>query len=362
MQRQQDYLASPFLSPEFAVAVGRFRPRARVAVLTEGAQIVGFFPFERRELGVGVPIAAGLTDFQGLVHAPGVDWDPRQLLRSCRISVWQFDHLLAGQRPFEPYQSVLAPSPVIDLSEGFAAYYEKLMVKSRSFCKTTAYKERKLARDKGEVCFVLDSSDTGALRDLMAWKSDQYRRTGRIDRFSRGWVVDLVSDLLEVQSDGFRGMLSFLYVDGKPIAGHFGLCFDRVMTGWFPAYDRSYHSYSPGMLHHLRLARAAADAGIHRIDMGKGAKDYKETLKSWDLFVAEGTVAGRSPLGAAHWARTTCGHWMVREIRKRPPLFTAADRVLRGYGRTRSALTLAPLRAGQDSRSGRAERPGTAAR
>ncbi|HTP16710.1 MAG TPA: GNAT family N-acetyltransferase [Streptosporangiaceae bacterium] len=342
MQRKSQYLASPFLSPEFAVAVGMFRSSARVAVLADGPQLAGFFPFEKRKLGVGVPIGAGLTDFQGLVHAPGADWEPRQLLRACGISVWQFDHLLSGQRPFEPYQSTLVPSPVMDLSGGFDVYREKLRVRSHSFYRTMAYKARKLGRDRGEVRFVLDAPDTVALRRLMAWKSDQYRRTGRIDRFSQPWVVDLVDYLLNVRGGGFSSVLSFLYAGDEPVAGHLGLRFDRVLTGWFPAYDKNFHSYSPGLLHHLRLAESAAEAGIHRIDMGKGAKDYKETLKSWDLFVAEGTVAGRSPLAGAHRSRSTFAHWAFREIRNRPKLFAAADRILCTYGRARSSLRSAP--------------------
>ena len=58
---QTKSLADPFLSPEFAVAVDNFRPDARVAVLTEGPKIAGFFPFQRRRFGVGVPIGAGLN-------------------------------------------------------------------------------------------------------------------------------------------------------------------------------------------------------------------------------------------------------------------------------------------------------------
>jgi CelD/BcsL family acetyltransferase involved in cellulose biosynthesis len=80
MQRCTPALANPFLSLEFAIAAALFRPEARVGVLTDGASTVGFFPFERRRLGVGVPIAPGLTDCQGLVHAPGAEWDVRELL------------------------------------------------------------------------------------------------------------------------------------------------------------------------------------------------------------------------------------------------------------------------------------------
>ena len=56
MQRDTPSLGSPFLSAEFARAAGRFRPAARVAVLADGPQTVGFFPFERRGLGAGAPL------------------------------------------------------------------------------------------------------------------------------------------------------------------------------------------------------------------------------------------------------------------------------------------------------------------
>jgi CelD/BcsL family acetyltransferase involved in cellulose biosynthesis len=48
-----ELLANPFLSPDFAIAVGRRRPGTWVAVLHDGPDIVGFLPFERRRLGLG---------------------------------------------------------------------------------------------------------------------------------------------------------------------------------------------------------------------------------------------------------------------------------------------------------------------
>jgi hypothetical protein len=125
MQWATPSLANPFLSPEFAIAVGRFRPDARVAILEDGQSLVGFFPFEKRRLGLGVPIGGRLSGCQGVVHVPGAEWDPRELLRGCGLAAWQFDNLITGQQPFEPYQAATRPSPVIDLADGFKAYYAK---------------------------------------------------------------------------------------------------------------------------------------------------------------------------------------------------------------------------------------------
>ena len=151
MQRKTESLANPFLCPEFAVAVDRVRADARVAVLTDGPDIVGFFPFQRRRLGVGVPIGSGLNDCQGVIHAPDVRWHLGELLRACGLSVWQFDCLVEDQWPFEASTVTVAPSPVIDITDGFETYQENLRAKSPQFCKDLARRTRKLEREAGRA-------------------------------------------------------------------------------------------------------------------------------------------------------------------------------------------------------------------
>ena len=334
MQAATESLANPFLSPEFAVAVDRFCPNARVAVLTDGPEIVGFFSFQRRRLGVGVPIGYGMNDYQGLIHAPGVEWDPRELLRACRLSVWQFDCLAEGQRPFGRYAVAVAPSPVINLTSGFAAYQEKLRVKSPQFTKDLARKARKIEREAGALRFVVDSRDLAELRVLMRWKSGQYHRTGWIDFFDRPWIVNVVEYLFDTHNDQFGGLLSVLYAGGTPVAAHFGLRSGPVLAHCYPAYDPNFSRQSPGLIHHLRLAEETAALGVRLIDMGKGPERYKQTLKNHDLFVAEGMAARGPLLGAAHRARVGAVRWAGPRIRQHPHLLHAADRLLRHYGRT----------------------------
>ena len=76
LQDAHPALDNPFLSPEFIIEVGRLRPQARVAVISDATGILGFFPFERHPFGIGMPIAAGLTDAQGLVHCKDAEFDP----------------------------------------------------------------------------------------------------------------------------------------------------------------------------------------------------------------------------------------------------------------------------------------------
>ncbi len=333
MQQATPVLANPFLSPEFAMAVGRFRPGARVAVLTEGQSTTGFFPFERRRLGVGVPICGWLTPCQGVVHTPGASWDPRELLRGCRLSAWQFDNLIATQKAFTAYHSAIVPSAMIDLSDGFEAYYAKLRVKSSRFCREIERRARKLQREYGELRVVADSRDTGVLRTLMDWKSEQYRQTNHVDRFEQPWLVELLDILLATRGSQLSGLLSALYAGDRLVAAQFGLRSETLLVGWFTGYETSLGKYSPGLIHIKGLAEGMAAAGIRTIDMGAGARNYyKETMKSYDSFVAQGVVTSRSPLGAAHHARNALTWAARRAVRQRPGLHLAIGQVLRRSG------------------------------
>ncbi len=336
MQRAVPYLANPFLSCEFVMAVGRFRPGTQVAILTEGQSIVGFFPFERRQLGLGVPICGWLNSCQGLIHAPDVDWEPRKLLSGCRLSAWQFDCLITGQLPFKPYHGAIESSAVIDLSDGFDAYYSKLRARSPHFCREIARRARKLAREAGELRIATDARDTSLLRTLLDWKSEQYRRTSHVDRFERPWLVGLLDALLAVRDDHLTGVISGLYVGDKPVAAQFGLRNGHLFVGWFTGYDMRLRKYSPGLIHLKKLLEEMAAAGIGVIDMGGGAKNYyKETLKSHETSVARGIVTDRSVLGTAHLVRNASTRWAAHTVHQHPGLHHAADQVLRRTGMAR---------------------------
>lgn len=327
--------ANPFLDPAFTTAVGRVRPGARVAVLQDDGSPVGFFPYERGPLGQGRAIGLGVSDSQGAVLRPGIRLDARRLLRSCALSSWEFDNLEAGQGLFVPHAAEELASPVVDLAEGFERYTRRLRAKSPSFLRQTLAKERRLARQVGEVRFVYDADDPAALRALMGWKSAQYRRTGRRDRFAQDWITRLVGLLCRSEEPECRGVLSVLYAADRPVAAHFGLRSRTVLSWWFPAYDRAYAKYSPGLVLQLRMLEAAAADGVETVDLGSGPARYKESLKTRDLRVYEGAVVRPVPGGAAHWLGREPARAARRFVRNRPRLAGAAARALAEAGRLR---------------------------
>lgn len=289
IQREDEAFASPFLSPEFAVAVGHHRKDVRVAVVEDAGQIVGFLPFHWHRRGIGQALGYGLSNAQGFVHSAGYEWQAGELLTKCGLAVWEFDNLVGQQAlRFDGRHAKLGPAPYIDLSHGWNDWIDTKRKASRAV-KTVLKHQRRLVRDKGDVSFEFNS--TSLVRDLdllKRWKSHQYRRTGRPDTLAKPWVVAIVDELSQVTTPDFGLVLSVLSQNGQPIAMRLQLSANGLLSGWFPAYDVNYSHYSPGAISTLELVRAACDLGYREIDMAKGYNDLKEMVKNGDRRVAHG--------------------------------------------------------------------------
>src|SRR5215470_14253964 len=199
-QRATERLAGPFLTPEFVRGMSEQRPDMKLAVMEEGGRIAGFFPFERNALGIGRAFCYGLSDVQAVVHAPGYEWAGAELLEACGLALWEFDHLIAEQvRCFAPQEYSERASPVVDLTSGWEHWIASK--KSSGRIKRSKGYERRLVREQGALRFEADSRDPRHLQLLMQWKSAQYRRTGRIDRFARRWFADSVRRLFDSRTD-----------------------------------------------------------------------------------------------------------------------------------------------------------------
>jgi CelD/BcsL family acetyltransferase involved in cellulose biosynthesis len=330
MQRASPSLANPFLAPEFAIAAGRYRPGARVGVLSDNSGTLGYFPFETRRFGLGVPISGWLSACQGVIHMPNAQWTVRELLRGCGLAAWQFDNLLVEQAPFEAHHSAIVPSPVINLTDN--DYHAKLHVRAPRMSRELDRKSRKLGREFGALRLVCDSPDQAMLRLLMTWKSEQYRRTQNVDRFARPWVVQLFEELFATRTDALSGELSVLYAGEHPVSIQLGLRTRGVLVGWFTGYNIQFRKYSPGIIHVMTMAEELPSRGVEVLHMGKGAARFTKALKNGDHFVAEGTATARTITGAIYRLQSTSRSWAVRKVRQHAALHGTADLLLRGSG------------------------------
>ena len=290
LQRDDAALASPFLAPEFALAVDDARNDARVGVVEDAGQLVAFLAFSTTEDRNGAPIGATICDAQALVARAGFDWDPPALVHAAGLEVWDFDHLVATQKPFQPFHHTLHRSPIIDLSEGHDAYLEHVRARSKDVLPQVARRRRKLAREVGEVTLEWQTTDPDVLATLFTWKSAQYRETGVWDRFDQPWIVDVVQTLASTTTHALTGMLTTLRAGEHLVAVHFGLRGRDHLVWWFPAYDLNFANYSPGLILLVDLVAEATARGLQRIDLGRGEHHYKLRVATGAYDVAEGAV------------------------------------------------------------------------
>ena len=242
-------LQNPFLSAGFARAGRRGPDRARVAVFEDAAAIVGFLPFELRVAwGRHRDRPAASNNRQGFVHEPGLPWcgavraAPRP-----SSTCWSWT-TSSDRRP--PRRSLeLVAAPVIDTGTGWDDYLGRL--KKTKNVKTILYKERKLRREHADVLFRSGpAKDCAELRQLVAWKSQQYRRSGWPDLFARRGVPTS-STCWRGPSPG-SAVGSSLRHRRTLVATDLSLTTDTVFAGWFAAHDPECARFSPA-----RSARCA---------------------------------------------------------------------------------------------------------
>lgn len=314
-QEQSAEFDSPYFRPEFSQAVARVRDDVEVAVLLEGGDPAGFFPFQRVGTYAAKPVGGRLSDYQAVICRPGFTFDAKDLVRACGLNVWDFDHVLSEQQAFRPYRRFVDLSPYMDLSQGFERYREQLRPSARKELRQTGRLERKITRELGQLRYELSCRDEAAFEQLVQWKSAQYLRSGITNVFGFPWTVKLLREIWSQKSDQFQGVLSTLYAGDKLLAGHFGMRSGGVYHWWFPAYDREYASFAPGRVLLSQTAQACEEHGIRKIDLGRGVAPFKSLAMSGATEVAIGSVDLR------HVARRLRNTWRAaRELIKNSPL------------------------------------------
>jgi len=333
LQQADPALDSPLFQPEFTQAVAAVRDDVEVAVLEEAGEFVGFFPFERSQGNVGRPVAGSLADMQGIILRSNIELDAAQLIRACGLTTWQFDHLIASQRLFQPYHAFIDDSPYINLSAGYDAYKTERRASGSSLITQAERKGRKLAREVGPLRLEWNTDYPNTLSQLVAWKREQLQRRSFVDPYGADWVNGLLERICETQTDRFAGVLTALFAGEQMIAAHLGMRGDAVLSSWIPAYDHQLARYSPGLVLHVEMAKHAATIGIERIDLGRGYNDMKSGLASAAIPVAVGCIECR-PLRRA----LSAGWFCARNLVHATPLRGAP---LRFYRRLRNRFVKA---------------------
>ena len=293
-------LASPFFRPELTLAAAAADPRVEVAVISRAGRPVAFFPFRRGRGETGTPVAGGLSDYHGVIAERGLELDALALVRACGLRAWHFDHVPAAQHPFAAHATGGAPSPYLDLRDGFDAYSQARRAAGSQGVRQALRRGRALAREVGALRFEAADADSAALERVLALKSAQYRASGKLDVLASPAVTGLLAALHGERGSDFAGMLSTLHAGDRLVAAHLGLRSRTIWHYWLPAYDPAFGHYAPGLVLLLEMARAAERLGLERIDLGKGSEPYKARFATGEVPLLEGSVTDSRLHGAAH--------------------------------------------------------------
>jgi len=303
IQDRSGVYESPYFRPEFARAVAAVRGDVEIARLVQAGQTVGFFPFQRGSLNLGKPLGGKLSDYHGPLVRQGVQFDPQALLAACRLACWDFDHLVTATDSLAAATIARETSPQLDLSEGFDSYVLRRREARSDTVSRQGQKTRKLSREIGPLAFAFDAAgDDEAYRLLREWKSAQLVATGMTDVFAFPWTLELLAKLREHQGPEFSSTMSVLRCGQKVAAACLWLRSRSVLHAWFTAYNPDLERYSPGLALFIKMAKAAPDQGIRKIDLGKGAERYKSSLASGGVEVGEGSISCPS---LATWMRSS---------------------------------------------------------
>lgn len=285
-------LSSPYFTAQFTKLVAEVRSDVFVGIIEESNKIMGFFPFQRKMMGRGIPVGEFFSDYQGFIVEKDLPFSPIEIIKAVGLSLWEFDHFLASQyHPYSKEKNKInhTRSIAINLSKGISHYQKELKERGSNLIEEISRKRRKIEKEIGALTFLFQDTHKIILENIFDWKSAQCQRTGSFDFFQLNWTKELIKILFAKSSPTLKGVLSTLFSDDKLIAAHFGMQSGNVLHWWFPVYHLEYKQYSPGTSLLFSVCEHAEAYGITFIDLGKGEQLYKDRFTNWETPLVEGT-------------------------------------------------------------------------
>ena len=271
--RASPHLQSPFLSFDYAQAAGRAAPGGYVAVAHRAGEIEAFLPFQRRG-GTLQPLGSPLTDYHGVVAAPGSPVTLEMLVRALPGSEYRFSGLCADH---PPAGAEAAAACVADLEAGYAAWFAGRQAKYGRYFKDLRRKGRGMDADFGPLTFAWER-DPALLDWVLARKREQYRASRLHDVFACGWTERLLRDLWDAPGEGCHGRLGVLRAGGRLVAATYNLHAGPEHYMWVPAYEAEASRWSPGVFLYLQVIEAASAEGCRVVDFGPTVSNGKRFL------------------------------------------------------------------------------------
>jgi CelD/BcsL family acetyltransferase involved in cellulose biosynthesis len=298
LQQANPAYEAPSFRPEFVKLLATIRPYQRVAVLTSRDRHVGYMPFVLDNRGHAYPVGQWLMSFQGVVCDSRFTVDSKRLLQATSAGQFRFDRLVLGQGGIAAKPLSVVPSPIIELTRGYADYAQDLKSRGSGLVKRLEQKRRHAAKAWKSVELADEALIPDSLDLLLAWRRERNREILAADFLSVPWVPKALTRICDARQPMFRGRLFVLRFGNHPAATLLAIQSGKVLECVVTAFNRQYAHYSPGLLLFHLLAREAHEYGIERIHLTRGTEHFKERFENRQVEVAD-CIIGQSAFARA---------------------------------------------------------------
>lgn len=264
---------SPLLGPDFAEAVARRRSDAAIAVYRQGSETVGFLAHHRRHGGAARPIGSPFSDYHALITRPEPAFDGASALVAAGLTTFPFDALRDPWGLFDHAEA--GEGHVVRLFDDPEALFARIRAANTKKFKNYRRLARRMAEEMGPLTLTGPDHSQAAFAQVLAWKREQFARSGLHDVLGPAWSSGLMQDMFERRDGDFRGLLLTLRAGETLVAGHFGVRLDRVYHPWIASMDPAVSAYSPGHAFMHAAISAMPGLGLDGYDLSGGHDHYK---------------------------------------------------------------------------------------
>jgi CelD/BcsL family acetyltransferase involved in cellulose biosynthesis len=332
VQAESPVFSNPLFSHAFAAAVAEVRDDVEVAVFRQGAKPVAFLAVHRRRGGLARPIGAPFSDYQGIVSKGAIGLSGPQALERAGLGAIRFNGLVDPYGLFAGAAGGVQEAFAIELDGDPDAYLEAVRAASPKKFKNYRRLEHRLEREVGPLRLVGGDRSQDAFDAILAWKSEQFTRTGIQDVLRPVWVRRMMQSLFETSRGEVTGLMVSLYAGETLVAGHFGIRQGAVFHPWIASANPEFASVSPGQLFLGHAIRAMPRLGVTVYDLGPGHDHYKRPYASVrrelgvGLVVADGVRGRMAGASEAAWSMSGLGRVAALDkVRRRLDHIAAID-------------------------------------
>jgi CelD/BcsL family acetyltransferase involved in cellulose biosynthesis len=270
--RAQTY-GSCLLGPDFARITAASTPSARIGFIYDQDDLVAVLPYTRTAFGLARPIGAPFSDYSGPLVMAGRAPSMANILKLLGLAAFRSDTVMDQYNHFSLPLASCSDTHIIRL--GTASPEQYLEAQRAAYpkrFKNFRRLERRMEEQVPDLQFIFGKPHPQAIASVLAFKSDQFIRSGLIDVTT----AKASSAILQSVIDSPNAFMVGLWNGDELVSAHFGIKIGTCFHPWVAAYKAELSALSPGHVLFNRIILAMPEMGVTEYDLSGGHDSYKK--------------------------------------------------------------------------------------